>query len=67
MFLNKYGIPVRPNRHPSIFVHPTKGGDQSIIRVLDGKLVSLTQGVPTMRIEWIPIVMPDFVLGISTT
>ena len=48
-------------------MRPTQGGDQSILRVLEGKIARLTQGVPTMRIERIPIVMQEFVVGILTT
>ena len=37
MFNAYIGI-VRSDDHPRKFVHPTQGGDQSIIRVLEGKM-----------------------------
>ena len=57
MYQNAYIGPVRPEGHPRTFVHPVVGGDLGLIRVLEGKLARLTQRVPTLRIEHIPIAM----------
>ena len=38
-----------------------------MIRVLEGKLARLTQRVPTLRIEQIPAIMQELVVGIPTT
>ena len=35
--------------------------------VIKGKLEWMTQGVPTMRIEWILIIMQEFVFGVPST
>ena len=35
-----------------------------MIRVLEGKLAKLTQQVPTLRIEHIPIAMQEFGVGV---
>ena len=48
-----------------MFVRPILGEDQGLIRVLEGKLTRLTQRVPTLRIEHIPAVMQEFVIGVS--
>ena len=47
-----------------MYVHPVVGEDQFFIRVLEGKLVSLTQRVLTLRIEHIPATMQELVVGI---
>ena len=47
-----------------MFVRPVVGEDPRLIRVLEGKLARLTQRVPTLRIEHIPVVMRDFVVGV---
>ena len=47
-----------------MFVWLVLGGDQGILRVLEGKLTRLTQGVLTIWIEQIPDVMQEFVVGI---
>ena len=47
-----------------MFVRPFIGEDPGIIRVLEGKLDRLTQRVPTLRIEHIPIAMHEFVVGV---
>ena len=47
-----------------MYVHPVAGEDHGLIRVLEGKLAKLTQRVPALRIEHIPIVMQELVVGI---
>ena len=47
-----------------MFVHPVLGEDQGLIRVLEGKLSRLTQRVPTLRIEHIPAIMQEYVVGV---
>ena len=47
-----------------MFVHPVLGKDQGLIMVLEGKLARLTQRVPTLRIEHIPAIMQEYVVGI---
>ena len=47
-----------------MYVHPMVGEDHGLIRVLKGKLARLTQRVPTLRIEHIPTVMQELVVGI---
>ena len=59
----RYG-PVHPEGHPHMYVRPVLGEDQGLIRVLEGKLARLTQRVPTLRIEHIPTVMQEFVVGV---
>ena len=47
-----------------MFVHPVLGEDSGLIRVLEGKLARLTQRVPTLRIEDIPTIMQEFMVGV---
>ena len=47
-----------------MYVHPVLGEDQGLIRVLEGKLARLTQRVPTLRIEHIPAIMQEFLVGV---
>ena len=47
-----------------MYVCPMLGEDQGLIRVLEGKLDRLTQRVPTLRIEHIPTIMQELVVGI---
>ena len=47
-----------------MYVHPVLGEDQGLIRVLEGNLSRLTQRVPTLRIEHIPAIMQEFVVGV---
>ena len=47
-----------------MYVHPVLGEDQGMIRVLEGNLSRLTQRVPTLRIEHIPAIMQEFVVGV---
>ena len=47
-----------------MFVHPVIGEDLRIIRVLEGKMARMTQRIPTLRIEHIPAVMEEFVVGV---
>ena len=47
-----------------MYVHPVVGEDHGLIRVLEGKLASLTQKVPTSCIEHIPAAMQELVVGI---
>ena len=49
--------PVRPEGHPRTFVRPVAGGDPGLIRVLEMKLGRLTERVPTIQIEHLPIAM----------
>ena len=49
--------PVRPEGNPRMFVRPAVGGDLGLIQVLEGKMVRLTQRVPTIQIEHIPTAM----------
>ena len=49
--------PIHPVGHPRMYVRPVLGEDQGMIRVLEGKLARLTQRVPTLHIEQIPVVM----------
>ena len=43
---------------------PVLGEDQSLIRVLEGKLARITQRVPTLRIEHNPAIMQEFLVGV---
>ena len=56
--------PVLPEGHPRMFVRPVVGGDPGLVRVLKGNLARLTQRVPTIRIEYIPTAMQEFVVGV---
>ena len=56
--------PIFPEGNPRMFVHPVLGEDQGLIRVLEGKLSRLTQRVPTLRIEHIPAIMQEYVVGV---
>ena len=47
-----------------MFVRLVLGEDQGLIRVLKGKLARLTQRVPTLRIEYIPAIMKEYVVGV---
>ena len=47
-----------------MFVRPVLGKDPGLIRVLEGKLARITQRVPTLRIEHIPAIMQEFVVGV---
>ena len=49
-----------------MFVRPVVGGDPGLVWVLEGKLAKLTQRVPTIQIEHIPIAMQDFVVGVPS-
>ena len=55
--------PVHTEGHPRMFVRPVMGEDPGLIRVLEGKLARLTQWVPTLQIEHIPIAMQEFIIG----
>ena len=50
-----------------MFVWPVPGGDQGILRFLEGKLARMTQGVPTIRIERVLVLMQELVVGIPPT
>ena len=56
--------PVCPEGHPRMFVRPVIGEDLGLIRFLEGKLAKLTQRVPTLRIEHIPAIMQEYVVGV---
>ena len=56
--------PVHCAVYPCMYVCPVLGEDQGLIRVLEGKLATLTQRVPTLRIEHNPGVMQELVVGI---
>ena len=47
-----------------MYVCPILGEDRGLIRFLEGKLARLTQRVPTLRIEHIPTIMQDFMVGV---
>ena len=47
-----------------MYVRPIPGGDQGLMRVLNGKLGRMTQRVQTIRIDQIPAIMQEFVVGI---
>ena len=56
--------PVRPVGHPRTFVHPVAGGDPGLITVLEVKLGRLTERVPTIQIEHLPVAMQESVVGV---
>ena len=56
--------PVCPVGHPRTFVRPVAGGDPGLIRVLEMKLGRLTERVPMIRIEHLPVAMQEFVVGV---
>ena len=58
---------VRPVGHPRTFVRPIAGGDPGLIRVLEEKLGRLTERVPTIRIEHLPVAMQESVVGVPPT
>ena len=47
-----------------MYVRPVPGGDRGLLRVIEGKMARMTQRVLTIRIEQIPTVMQEFVVGI---
>ena len=47
-----------------MYVRPVVGDDHGLIRVLEGKLARITQRVPTLRIEQIPDVMQELMVGV---
>ena len=47
-----------------MYLHPMVGEDHGLIRVLEGNMASLTQRVPTLRIEQIPAIMQELLVGI---
>ena len=55
--------PVRPAGHPCMYVCHVLGEDQGLIRVLERNLARLIQKVPTLRIDHIPAIMQDLVVG----
>ena len=50
-----------------MYVRLMVGEDQGLIKVIEGKLGSLTQIVPTIRIEKIPAIMQELVVEIPPT
>ena len=56
--------PVRPVGHPRTFVRPVAGGDPGLVTVLEAKLGRLTERVPTIRIEHLPVAMQESVVGV---
>ena len=56
--------PLRPEGHPRTFVHPVAGRDPRLIRVLEMKLGRLTNQVPIIWIEHLPVAMQEFVVGV---
>ena len=50
-----------------MYVQLVAGEDQGLIRFLEGKLSRLTQRVPNLRIEQIPTIMHELVVGIPPT
>ena len=61
---NAYIGPIRLVGNPRMYVRPVLGEDQGLIRVLEGKPARLTQKVPTLRIEQIPAIMQELVVGV---
>ena len=55
---------VSPEGNPRMYVCPVLEEDQGLIRVLEGNLSRLTQRVPTLRIEHIPAIMQELVVGV---
>ena len=49
--------PVRLVGHPRTFVRPVAGGDPGLIMVLEAKLGRMTERVPTIQIEHLPVAM----------
>ena len=47
-----------------MYVRLVLGEDQGLIRVLEGKLARITQKVPTLRIDHIPTIMQELVVGV---
>ena len=43
------------------------GGDDILHCVIEGKLERLTQDVPTLRIDQIPMIMKEYVVGVPST
>ena len=64
MFKNAYIGLVLPVGHPRMYVRLVEREDHGLIRVLEGKLVRLTQRVPTLRIDQITVIMQELVVGI---
>ena len=56
--------PVCPEGHPRMFVHPVVGGDPGLVTVLEAKLGSLIERVPTIQIEHLPVAKQEFVVGV---
>ena len=50
--------------HPRMYVRLVLGEDQGLIRVIKGNLARLTQKVPTLRIDHIPAIMQELVVGV---
>ena len=50
-----------------MYVRIVPGGYQVLMRVLKGKLARLTQRVQTIRIEQIPVIKQEFIVGIPPT
>ena len=64
MYQNADIGPVHPEGNPHTFVRPVVGGDPGLIRVLEMKLGRLTERVPTIQIEHLPVAMQEFVVGV---
>ena len=58
---------MHPDGYPRTFSRLIPGGNESMLWVIKGKLSRLTQGVPTLQIEWILIIMQEFVVGLWLT
>ena len=58
--------PAHPDGHPRIFIQPTQGGDNSLLCVIKGKLASLTEDIPTLRMDHIPMIMQGYVFGVPS-
>ena len=56
--------PLHPEGNPRMYVRLVLGEDQGLVRVLEGNLARLTQRVPTLRIEHIPTIMQEFMVGV---
>ena len=47
-------------------MRPAQGADNNLLCVTDGKPTRLTQDVPTLCIDQIPMIMQEYVVGVSS-
>ena len=65
--LNVDVVPMRPDGNTRTFMWPVQGGDDSLLHVIEGKMVRITQYVPTLRMDHIPMIMQEYVVGVPST